>query len=238
MIRKVLLGLCIAFSLCFASQAPVLGQVRVKCDRFTMNVPSDNVRCFRTDGNIPVSEDAATEDIESAQIANTAIAFIDYERVASRIPPQVVFYTLEDLTKTSFDLLDIATSLSDMMNNISAGYTTVQDVYQSVPFLPYQAQQRTVYALPAELDFEGGSGIRTIAVFGDTVEAVASGSNLYYSFQGISSDGSLYVSAVFPIRSTMLNAQSVSGISWDKADDDFVPSIDELDFYIKSIVIE
>ncbi len=238
MIRKVLLGLCIAFSLCFASQAPVLGQVRVKCDRFTMNVPSSNARCFRTEGNIPVSQEAAPEEIEGAQVANTAIAFIDFERVTGWIPPQVVFYSLDDLAKTSFDLLDIATSLSDMMNNISAEYTTVQDVYQSVPFLPYQAQQRTAYGLPAVLDFEGGSGIRTIAVFGDTVEAATSGTNTYYSFQGISSDGNLYVSAVFPIRSSVLNGQSASGISWDEVSNDIVPSIDELDFYIKSIVIE
>ncbi len=226
-------------SLCCVLPSLAQEQVRVKCDRFTMNVPSSNARCFRTDGNIPVSMDAAPEEIEAAQVANTAIAFIDYERINSWISPQVIFYSVDDLAKTSFDLLDLASSLSDMINNINAEYTTVQDVYQSVPFLPYQARERTVNILPEKLDFDGGSGIRTIAVFGDTVNSISSEANLYYSFQGISSNGSLYISAVFPIRSTVLNGRTVSDISWNEViGNDFVPSISELDFYVKSIVIE
>ncbi len=204
-----------------------------------MNVPSSNARCFRTDGNIPVSEDAAPEEIERAQTANTAIEFIDFERVSSWILPQTIFYSVDDLAKTSFDLLDIAANMSDIINNINSEYTTVQDIYQSVPFLPYQTRERTVNILPEKLDFDGGSGIRTIAVFGDTVNSASSDVNLFYSFQGISSDGNLYVSAVFPIRSITLNGQQISAISWDEVNgNDFTPSIEELDFYVKSIVIE
>ena len=226
-------------SLFCALPAPAQEQVRVKCDRFTINVPSSNARCFRTDGNIPAPADAAPEEIEAAQVANTAIAFIDFERVSSWISPQVTFYTIDDLTKTSFDLLDIASNLSDMINNINAEYTTVQDVYQSVPFLPYQSKERTVNILPEKLDFAGGSGIRTVTVFGDTVNSASSDVNLYYSFQGISSDGNMYISAVFPIRSTTLNARPVSEISWGEVlGNDFVPTIAELDYYVKSIVIE
>ena len=213
MIRKLLLGLCIVICLCGALPAMAQdGGVRVKCDRYTINVPSSNARCFRTDGNIPVSETTSPEEIEAAQVANTAIAFIDYEKVTSWISPQVVFY---------------------------AEYATVQDVYQNVPFLPYQSRQRTVNALPEKIDFTGGSGIRTIAVFGESIESTSSSANLYYSFQGISSDGNLYISAVFPLRSSILNGQAAAGVSWDaETVNSFVPSIEELDFYVKSLVIE
>lgn len=240
MIRKLLLSVCIVICLCGALPAMAQdGGVRVKCDRYTINVPSTNARCFRTAGNIPVSETASPEEIEAAQVANTAIAFIDYEKVTSWISPQVVFYSVDDLAKTSFDLLDIATEMSDMMNNINAEYATVQDVYQNVPFLPYQSRQRTVNALPEKIDFTGGSGIRTIAVFGESIESTSSSANLYYSFQGVSSDGNLYISAVFPIRSSILNGQAAAGVSWDaETVNSFVPSIEELDFYVKSLVIE
>ena len=87
--------------------------------------------------------------------------------------------------------------------------------------------------------FTGGSGIRTIAVFGESIESTSSSANLYYSFQGVSSDGNLYISAVFPIRSSILNGQAAAGVSWDaETVNSFVPSIEELDFYVKSLVIE
>ena len=231
----------ITLMICLAavSIAGAQDAIRVKCDRFTMNVPSINVRCYQIDTNIPAAEDASPEEIAKAQIADTAIYFSDYDSIVSAIAPQVTFYQLDDLGRTSFSLLDIGLHISDIMNNVNADYASAESVLDELPFLPYQAAGRTVNALPLKLDFESGSGIRTITSFSDTIFSGSGNSNLYYSFQGITDGGITYVSAVFPLESSVLNGRAASEIDWNSiSSSDFHPGLDELDFYIRSIVIE
>lgn len=239
MTKKILFLLCLAVSLIIISAASAQDPVRVKCGSFTMNVPSVNVKCYQVEGNIPVSETASPEEIANAQVANTAIYFSNYESLQSSIPPQVTFYLIDDLGKTSFDLLDIGFALSDTISNIDPEYATVEEVYQQVPFLPYQILERTANGLPLQLNFATGSGIRTVVSFAEYISAISGNSNLYYSYQGVSSDGRYYISAVFPLRSAVLNGQPAAEINWNSlSSGDFQPSLDELDYYVRSIVIE
>ena len=246
----------IALMICLAavSIAGAQDAVRVKCDRYTMNVPSTNARCYQIDENIPVAENFASddndaeevtmtepspEDLAKAQVASTAIYFSDYDPLMSAIAPQVTFYRVDDLGRTSFSLMEVALRVFDIINNINAGFTTADGVLDELPFLPYQTAGRTVNILPEKLDFENGSGIRTIVSFQDTLYAGTGNSNLYYSFQGITSDGNIYVSAVFPLESSALNGRTAAGVDWSSvSSSDFRPGLDELDYYIRSIVIE
>ena len=213
--------------------------VRVKCNNFTMNVPSANTRCFQTDDNIPLAEDASPADFVNAQIASTSIYFADYENLSGGIEPQTTFYLIDDMTKTSFGLLDVALRLSDDTTNVSSGAAKIEDLYMDSSFMPYQNKERIINILPEFLTFENGSGIRTVTGFADPIQASGSASNLYYSFQGISSDGRYYISAVFPLMSVSLNGQSASNTDWTRVDgSDFQPSLKELDYYVRSIVIE
>ena len=213
--------------------------VRVKCNNFTMNVPSANTRCFQTDDNIPLAEDASPADFANAQIASTSIYFADYENLSGGIEPQTTFYLIDDMTKTSFGLLDVALRLTDDTTNISSGAAKIEDLYRDSSFMPYQNKERVINILPEFLTFENGSGIRTVTGFDDPIQASGSASNLYYSFQGISSDGRYYISAVFPLMSVSLNGQSASNTDWTRVDgSDFQPSLKELDYYVRSIVIE
>lgn len=231
----------VLFSLFLFSIIPASaqGNVRVKCNNFTMNVPSANARCYQIDGNIPLNEDAGPADFVNAQIASSSIYFTDYEHISSEIDPQATFYLIDDMTKTSFGLLDVALRLSDDTTNISAGSAAIEDLYKESSFMPYQTKERVINILPEFLTFENGSGIRTVAGFDDSIQASGSASNLYYSFQGISSDGQYYISAVFPLMSVSLNGQNASNTDWSRVDgSDFQPSLKELDYYIRSIVIE
>ena len=229
------------FVLILFSVIPAAAQenVRVKCNNFTMNVPSANARCYQIDENIPLAEDASPADFVNAQIASTSIYFADYENISSGIEPQATFYLIDDMTKTSFGLLDVALRLSDDTTNISSGAAKIEDLYRDSSFMPYQNKERVINILPEFLTFENGSGIRTVTGFDDAIQASGNASNLYYSFQGISSDGRYYISAVFPLMSVSLNGQSASNTDWGRVDgSDFQPSLKELDYYIRSIVIE
>lgn len=248
--------LLIALMICLAAVSVAGAQegVRVKCDRYTMNVPSINARCYQIDENIPVGQDMvpadpdaeevimadiSPEELAKAQIACTAIYFSDYDLLKSEIAPQVTFYRVDDLGRTSFSLMDTGLRIFDIVNNINAGFTSADNVLDELPFLPYQAAAKTVNVLPEKLDFENGSGIRTVTSFRDTLFSGAGNSNLYYSFQGITADGNTYVSAVFPLESAVLNGRTAAGIDWSSvSSSDFRPGLDELDFYIRSIVIE
>ncbi len=237
--NKGLILLCLAVCLVTVSLACAEDPVRVKCDRFTMNVPSENVKCYQTDDNIVLEEGATPDEIAKAQVANTAIYFSNMDSLSSAIPPQVTFYQIDDLGKTSFELLDVSLSLQDMLDNISSGFMDPADTEDEVPFLPYQTEPRLVSALIKQLDFENGSGIRSIGVFTDTVNTSGGFSNLFYSFQGISSDGMYYISAVFPLRNNSLDQKETAAIDWKTiSEDGFLPTLQQLDYYVSSIVIE
>lgn len=239
MTKKMVFLLLLAFCLFSISAVSAQDPVRVKCGNFTMNVPSARAGCYQIDANIPVSDTASPEEIAGAQTACTSIYFTDYETLQSRIQPQVTFYQTDDLSKTSFELLDVSMSLSNVVNNINAGFAAASDLINEIPFLPYQASERTGICLPLSLDFEKGTGVRFVTTFDETISAITGNSNLYYSFQGLSSDGKYYISAVFPLRSSVLNGRSAAEIDWNSVSAaDLQPSLDELDYYIRSIVIE
>ena len=230
--------LCLALSLIAYASACAQGPVRVQCNQFTINVPSQNADCYQINDNIPVPEGALPEEIKEAQIASVGIVFSDYLSLSSDISPEVVFYKIDDLEKTSFDFLDISIALGDILNNINSGSADLSSFGAEMPFLPYQTAAPIINTLARKIDFDSGSGIRTIVSFQDTVYSSSGISNLYYSFQGLSSDGIYYISVVFPLRAPDLNSRPVSDIDWNSAVGSFNPSLEELDYYMSSIVIE
>lgn len=231
--------LCVIFFLACFSASAAQELVRVKCNNITMNVPSANVRCFQIDGNIPLAAEPSQADLANAQIAGTYVYFSDYEKIKTEIEPQVNLYLIDDMTRTSFGFLDIAIKLQDDLTNLSAGYGNIADISKESSFMPVQAKERTFAAFPEILTFQEGSGLRTVVSFTDSILASGNESNLYYSFQGISKDGRYYISAVFPLMSLSLNNMNAADIDWSKIDgSDFQPSLAQLDYYIRSIVIE
>lgn len=237
--KKTLFITLILVILCNASLAIAQSNVRVQCRAFTMNVPSDNVHCYQIEENIPVSDGAQPEELAKAQIASTSIYFSDFENYNSLISPQVTFYLIDDLSKTSFSLLDSVLSLSDIINNLRAGDMSVDAITVPVPFLPFQSDEQKAAILPKMIDFGMGSGIRTVVSFQDPISANRSSTNLYYSWQGLSDNGRYYISAVFPLTNTELDGKPADEINRETINSSgFQPSLEQLDYYIRSIVIE
>ncbi len=237
--KKLLTIIVLILLTAAVSSASAQNDVRVKCGNFTMNVLSDNTRCYQTKENIPVPEDAEPQALASAQIANTTIFLSDLESFGSGIEPQVTFYLLDDLMKTSFTLLNPVMNLRDLLENIRGGYTTLDSVTTPVPLLPMQVKEQTAAALPQIIDFESGSGLRTVVAYSDPISSGIGSTELYYSWQGVSTDNNYYISAIFPLVNNNLNGKPVSAADWQNIPaSDFQPSLDQLDYFVRSIVIE
>ena len=108
-----------------------------------------------------------------------------------------------------------------------------------VPLLPVQIKEQTAAVLPQLINFESGSGLRTVIAFTDPISSGMGSTELYYSWQGITSDNTYYISAIFPLVNTNLNGKPAAGADLLNANSsDFQPSLDQLDYFIRSIVIE
>lgn len=75
------------------------------------------------------------------------------------------------------------------------------------PFLPPANAGRLITLKMEYLYFASGSGIRYLSEFVQDVEPVGT-TKLFYSFQGLTSDGKYYVSAVFPVNANVLTTSA------------------------------
>lgn len=230
-------------------------ETRVNCDSLTMTVPSANAKCYQTTSStIIVQETAVVSDtapldtitetsdaldpkLESAQVAALALHITDYE-ASGKLAPEVTVYTFEELSKVDLRLFNIAASLTDKLNNISAEYTTLDEAAPTLPFLPYQAKTRVLNVLPALITFNGGTGIRTITAFGNQGDSV-SNNNLLYTMQAVTQDGERYISAVIPISCSELEGKDPASLDWNSlSESSWNPSLTTLDHLMQSIVIQ
>jgi hypothetical protein len=74
---------------------------------------------------------------------------------------------------------------------------------QTLPFLPIWNAGQVLQANVAYLDFQNGNGVRFLSHYAQDVYPVSSRS-LFYTFQGLTSDGRFYVSAVMPVSNAIL----------------------------------
>lgn len=114
-----------------------------------------------------------------------------------------------------------------------------QSAGSMIPFLPCQSGEPSFSALSELIENEYASGMRAVLSFEGQIAANGSASNLYYTWQGMSKNGKYYISAVFPLRSQLLDSQSAATIDREHYDgNELQPSLAQLDFFIRSIVIE
>jgi hypothetical protein len=73
----------------------------------------------------------------------------------------------------------------------------------SIPVMPLAPLMSAFYAQVEYLDFEGGSGVRCLTMFGFAVQPVTN-SELRYTFQGFVGDGTYYVAAHMPVSTPIL----------------------------------
>lgn len=127
-------------------------------------------------------------------------------------------------------------------------------VDQELPVLPLFNSAQDIRVHVASLEFHGGRGLRFITRYSQEAAPVVN-PDLFYTFQGLTADGSLYVAAFFPLYIPSLpdQAQVDDWVAFNQgyqdylADissniellgpDDLEPDLETLDALIRSIVI-
>jgi hypothetical protein len=68
-----------------------------------------------------------------------------------------------------------------------------------LPFLPWINRKQTFCAQPEIVEFQSGRGIRYLSYYSQGINPVLE-REVFYTFQGLTSDGQFYVSAFFPVE--------------------------------------
>lgn len=126
-----------------------------------------------------------------------------------------------------------------------------------LPALPLYPAGQALLARQSYLGFGGGIGIRDLVRYASDVSPAMQGS-IFYTYQGLTTDGRFYVSATFPLRIAFLPATLPSNFDerafeqgyqsyiaklvgrLDAADDwtAFTPSLSQLDLVVRSIAVQ
>jgi hypothetical protein len=129
----------------------------------------------------------------------------------------------------------------------------------SLPFLPVFNAAQVFFAQYQVLPFANGNGIRFLTEYAQYYAPV-NNNDLFYTYQGLTSDGQYWISAILPINHPTLPADAVNppnGMTWEEfsnnyepyiADminqlnsqppDSFIPTLTALDALVSSIVIQ
>lgn len=203
-----------------------------------------------------VAQDVTVETVP-AQPANGAMpAGPEYRRltlqgypVANHLhKPQIFIYPAGDLASANENAGKMVTELQALLQTQQAG--------DQLPFLPLFNAAQVMHAQVQYLDFKSGKGVRFLTQF-DQARLPINNYELFYTFQGLSSDGKYYIAAVLPVTNPELPATSevneqqaealndfanyLSGVVTllnQQPADSFTPDLDKLDKLIGSIEVK
>lgn len=165
--------------------------------------------------------------------------------------PVIRIYPVRDFIALEPALAERANTLEQIIRDQSAdpGY---------VPLLPPWNAGQMFLAKPAYLEFKNGSGIRYLTQYGQSFAPI-NNQDLFYSFQGLTSDGNYWVSAILPVSHPSLQPSADNPMPSDfsefaenfeqyitlikanldtQPEDTFTPSLAELDAMMQSMLVE
>jgi hypothetical protein len=186
------------------------------------------------------------------QPATITFNFDGYPVTDSQQTPQILVFPVTDFEKMSESA---ATEIAHLRVAIADHPQTFPD--QGLPFLPTWNAAQVFHSKVSYFSFSSGQGVRYLTMYAQNF-ATINNKVLFYTYQGLTSDGKYYVSAIFPVTNAILPPdESIPGGDFDKfsqniktylaamqdkldaqPDEAFVPSLTVLDDMIKSIAIK
>ncbi len=159
--------------------------------------------------------------------------------------PQVFVYPAADLAKHSQVAGQAATDLQKLLQDKKQG--------EDLPFLPLINAAQVMHTQVEYLDFKNGKGVRYLTFYSQGIMMITN-ADLFYTFQGLTSDGKYYVAAVLPVSHAELPAtEQVSTVTgpeyrayisktteWlgQQAASSLTPDLAKLDAMVKSIEVK
>jgi hypothetical protein len=113
--------------------------------------------------------------------------------------PAVYVYPVNDYIQVNQDVADLVGNLKTIVD------TQGQSMPQNLPFLPAFNAGQMFHSNEQILAFQSGKGIRFLTQYGQAPYPVNNNA-LFYTFQGLTDDGTYYVAAILPINAAFLSA--------------------------------
>ncbi|MGZ6346800.1 MAG: hypothetical protein ACXWNC_04420, partial [Anaerolineales bacterium] len=161
---------------------------------------------------------------------------------------QIFIYLASELTSANVNMGNIATELQGLLQTKQTGV--------KLPFLPLFSETQALHAQVQFLDFKNGNGVRFLTQLTQGVTLI-NNSELFYTFQGLTTDGNYYIAAILPVSNPELPAEPTAGVGQTNPLDDYrvylsntitllneqpanayTPDLSKLDALIRSIEIK
>ena len=186
------------------------------------------------------------------QPATITFSFDGYPVSESDHTPDILIFPVTDFEKMSDSA---ATEIADLRQVIAEHPQTFQG--KGLPFLPPWNAAQVFHTKVSYFPFSNGQGVRYLTMYAQDF-ATVNNKVLFYTYQGLTSDGKYYISAILPVTNAILAPdQTIPGGDFEKfsqnikayiadmqvkldaqPDNAFVPSLTMLDDMIKSIAIK
>lgn len=128
---------------------------------------------------------------------NIRVALQGYALPQAWIEPQMLVYPIQDYAV-------INAPAGEMAGRLDAVMRAVEIKEDSMPFLPFWNAGQVFYSRPEIKPFQNGRGVRYLTCYAQALVKIDTAC-LFYTFQGLTSDGKYYVSAIFPVGLAALN---------------------------------
>jgi hypothetical protein len=163
--------------------------------------------------------------------------------------PKIRVYPIEEFRIINPSASAVIDNLKLTLENQPAG-----NMSANLPFLPIWNAAQLFAASVEYFDFQNGSGLRYLTMYGQGLSPVDN-KNLFYTFQGMTDDGRFYISAVLPVINSGLPNDGASQIddwmafeeNWEtyladtiawleaQPSQNFLPNLESLDSMIASL---
>lgn len=199
---------------------------------------------------------ASDEDAFIVYPEHKMVSFNDYLLSGTMGSPQIQIFPLEEFLV----LNDYNAEIIELTKLILTRDSIPEDIIEA-PFVPQPMASQIFYANLNLIESQAGTGLRFITQYGQDVGPVTN-DYIFYTYQGVTTDGRYYVSATFPVYHPELPSDfedyfSSTGIDYrefeegytdyldltvqmlDKAEgDDFIPALGLLDNIMAGLVME
>ena len=126
--------------------------------------------------------------------------------------PQLKIYSADQYAQMSDQSKLIIERLQNILQTQTFSPQPVPDMFvtnrpqEELPFLPIQGAGQVLHVQEKFLSFQNGSGIRYITQLSQAAFPLINKQDLFYTFQGLTSDGQYYVSVIMPVNLPYLAA--------------------------------